>query len=57
MADVAISWYHSSICCAGTDIVPGDSHGPYGPRNDKVGSAVHEKGRVERPSPTEFLYL
>ena len=26
MADVAISWYHSSICCAGTDIVPGDSH-------------------------------
>ena len=31
MADVAISWYHSSICYAKTDIVPGDSHGRYAP--------------------------
>ena len=23
---VAISWYHLSIRCAGTDIAPGDSH-------------------------------
>ena len=50
-ADVAISWYHSSTCCAVTNIVPGDSQevncpegareatlgcGPNGPRNDTV---------------------
>ena len=49
--DVAISWYHSSTCCAETNIVPGDSQevncperareatlgcGPDGPRNDMV---------------------
>ena len=28
MPDVAISWYHSSTCCAITNIVPGDRHGP-----------------------------
>ena len=26
---MAISWYHSSTCTAGTNIVPGDSHSCY----------------------------
>ena len=37
---VGISWYHPSICCAVTNIVPGDCHVPFdfaqGPRNDTV---------------------
>ena len=46
-ADVAISWYHPPTRCAVTNIVPGDSHGPNGPRNDTV---VVTRGRfVNRP--------
>ena len=44
VADVAISWYHPSTYSAETSIVPGDSHGPDGPRNDIViGGWVHHR--------------
>ena len=35
-SDVAISWYHFTHCTALLEIVPGDCHGPKGPRNDTV---------------------
>ena len=38
---MAISWYHSSTCGAVTNIVPGDCHGPKGPRNDTVVISWH----------------
>ena len=34
MPDVGISWYCLPTTCGMTSIVPGDCHGPYGPRND-----------------------
>ena len=33
---MAISWYDLSICCVGMKMLPGDCHGPNGPRNDTV---------------------
>ena len=35
MPDVAISRYDVCFCAAVRWMVPGDSHGPYGPRNDR----------------------
>ena len=35
-SDAAISWYDSSVCYAVIKILPGDCHGPKGPRNDTV---------------------
>ena len=34
--DAAISWYDPSVCCAEIKMLPGDCHGPKGPRNDTV---------------------
>ena len=55
-ADVAISRYDGSRSIDG--MVPGDSHGPNGPRNDKVGYSVplvrrHISSSV--PSSTEMV--
>ena len=36
MPDVAISGYYLYECMALSEMVPGDSHGPNGPRNDRV---------------------
>ena len=44
MPDAAISWYHLPNRTAEADLVPGDCHGPDGPRNDSGG---RDKG--ERP--------
>lgn len=36
MPDVAISWYYLHGCMALLEMVPGDFHGPNGPRNDML---------------------
>ena len=36
MPDVALSWYGLHCCIAHRKIVPGDSRGPKGPRNDSL---------------------
>ena len=42
--DVAISWYHLHHCIILPEVVPGDSHGPDGPRNDmEVGNWAHRR--------------
>ena len=49
MRDVAISWYNPPKCTAETDMVPGDSHGPNGPRNDRKFAIFCRGGAVPRP--------
>ena len=41
MPDVAISWYYPHYCIGALKIVPGDSHWPDGPRNDRNSPSSH----------------
>ena len=59
-SDAAISWYDLPVCCAGIKMLPGDCHGPNGPRNDTVvvsGLRISYSAKQQFIFSTSFLLL